>query len=114
MTTSADIDSDSECADDSDSECADDSDSDGADAAALADSASHELSDGDAAACSAVYGSAVLRHCQRALQLLHDGGVRSSTAAAASRPQPHLMQLLAKLPPTRPHSSTDVTRNWSW
>ena len=52
--------------------------------AALADSASHELSDGDAAACSAAYGSAVLRHCQRALQLLHDGGVRASTAAAAA------------------------------
>ncbi len=52
--------------------------------AALADSASHELSDGDAAACSALYGSAVLTHCQRALQLLHDGGVRASTAAAAA------------------------------
>ena len=52
--------------------------------AALADSASHELSDGDAAACSAAYGSAVLRHCQRALQLLHDGGVRASAAAAAA------------------------------
>ena len=52
--------------------------------AALADSASHELSDGDAAACSAAYGSAVLRHCQRALQLLHDGGLRASTAVAAA------------------------------
>jgi hypothetical protein len=45
--------------------------------AALSDSGSHELSDGDAAACSAVYGYAVLRHCQRALQL-HDGGVRAT------------------------------------
>jgi hypothetical protein len=77
--------------DDSDSDGADDSDSDAFAAepnegpgAALADSSSHELSDGDAAACSAAYGSAVLRHCQRALQLLHDGGVRASTAAAAA------------------------------
>ena len=54
--------------------------------AALADSASHELSDSDAAACSAAYGSAVLRHCQRALQLLHDGGVHASPAAAAAPP----------------------------
>ena len=76
---------------DSDSDGADDSGSDGAhgaalgaDGAALADSASRELSDGDAAACSALYGSAVLRHCQRALQLLHEGGVRASTAAAAA------------------------------
>ena len=54
--------------------------------AALADSASHEFSDGDAAAaCSALCGSAVLRRCQRALQLLlHDGGVRASTAPAAA------------------------------
>ena len=60
-----------------------DNSNDGA-GAALADSASHELSDGDAAACSAAYGSAVLRHCKRALQLLHDGGVRASAAAAAA------------------------------
>ena len=79
--------------DDSDSDGADDSDSDAFAAepnegpgAALADSSSHELSDGDAAACSAAYGSAVLHHCQRALQLLHDGGVRASTAAAAAAP----------------------------
>ena len=52
--------------------------------AAVPDYASHELSDGDAAACSAVDGSAVLRHCQRALQPLHDGGVHASTAAAAA------------------------------
>jgi hypothetical protein len=51
--------------------------------AALPDSTSRELSDGDAAACSAFYGSAVLMLCQRALQLLHDGGVRASAAAAA-------------------------------
>ena len=80
---------------DSDGDGANDSDSHGADdafaaepnegpGAALADSSSHELSDGDAAACSAAYGSAVLRHCQRALQLLHDGGVRASTAAATA------------------------------
>ena len=62
-----------------------DNSNDGPDAA-LADSASHELSDGDAAACSAAYGSAVLRHCQRALQLLHDGGVHASPAAAAAPP----------------------------
>ena len=43
-----------------------DNDNDGP-GAALPDSVSHKLSDGDAAACSAVYGSAVLRHCQRAL-----------------------------------------------
>ena len=103
-----DMDSDIDGADDSDSDGADDafaaeasddarspaaspggsrSDSDNSNdgpGAALADSASHELSDGDAAACSAAYGSAVLRHCQRALQLLHDGGVRASTAAAAA------------------------------
>ena len=77
--------------DDSDSDDADDasrSDSDNSNdgpGAALADSASHELSDGDAAACSALYGSAVLRHCQRALQLLHDCGVRASTAIYRSR-----------------------------
>jgi hypothetical protein len=52
--------------------------------AALSESAPHELSDGDADACSALYGSAVLTLCQRALQLLHDGGVRASTAAAAA------------------------------
>ena len=97
--------------DDSDIDGADDSDSDSADdafaaepnegarspvaspggcaggsrGAALADSASHELSDADAAACSALYGSAVLRHCQRALQMLHDGGV----CAHLPQPQPH-------------------------
>ena len=104
-----DIDSDIDGADDSDSNGADDAfaaeasdgarspaasspggsrpDSDNSNdgpSAALADSASHELSDGDAAACSAAYGAAVLRHCQRALQLLHDGGVRASAAAAAA------------------------------
>ena len=52
--------------------------------AAVPDYASHELSNTDAAACSADYGHAVLRHCQRALQLLHDGGVRESTAGAAA------------------------------
>ena len=102
------MDSDIDGADDSDSDGADDafaaeasddarspaaspggsrSDSDNSNdgpGAALADSASHELSDGDAAACSAAYGSAVLRHCKRALQLLHDGGVRASAAAAAA------------------------------
>ena len=82
-----DIDSDIDGADDSDSNGADDafaaeasddarspaaspgggsrSDSDNSNdgpGAALADSASHELSDGDAAACSALYESAVLRH----------------------------------------------------
>ena len=51
--------------------------------AALSDSASHELSNTDADA-SALYGPAVLRHCQRALQLLHDGGVRSSITVAAA------------------------------
>jgi hypothetical protein len=44
--------------------------------AALSDSAPHELSNTDVVVCSALYGSAVLRHCQRALQLLHDGGAR--------------------------------------
>jgi hypothetical protein len=100
--------SDSDGADDSDSDGADDafaaepndgarspaaspggspSDSDNSNdgpGAALSDSAPHELSHTDADACSAFYGSAVLRHCQRALQLLHDGGVRTSAAAAAA------------------------------
>jgi hypothetical protein len=90
----------------SDSDGADDSDSDGADDAFAAepnDGARSPVAargggrsdsdnsndgpgaaDGDAAACSALYGSAVLTLCKRALQLLHDGGVRASTAAAAA------------------------------
>jgi hypothetical protein len=64
-----------------------DNSNDGA-GAALPDSTSHELSDGDAAACSALSGPAVLTLCQRALQLLQDGGVRASTAAASARAHP--------------------------
>ena len=74
-----DIDSDS----DGGSRSGSDNNNDGP-GAALADSASHELSNTDAAACSALYESDVLTHFPRALQLLHDGGVRSSTAAAAA------------------------------
>ena len=81
-----DIDSDS----DGGSRSGSDNNNDGP-GAALADSASHELFNTDAAACSALYGYAVLTHCPRALQLLHDGGVLPQL-------QPHLMHVRTRFP----------------
>jgi hypothetical protein len=116
-----DSDSDDSDSDHSDIDGADDSDSDGADdafaaepnegarspvaspgggaggsrGAALADSASHEFSDGDAAAaCSALCGSAVC--C--GIASVHCSCCTTVACVHLPQPQPHLMHVWARFP----------------